>query len=125
MSGETMLKRWSDFRPTKTQAFWFAAGAVLLVLLIGFGPGGWVSGGTAKRMVDEAAGNARLALAVAVCKDQFMEASGAKARLAKLEAASWLERGDFVAQGGWATMPDRKAPNNAVAAQCAAHLLER
>ena len=122
MSRATMLQRWEDCHPSKVHAFWLAAGAVLLTLAIGFGPAGWVTGGKAKQMIDEAAANARTELAVAVCMEEFMEAANAKARLVKLQAASWMDRDDLLAKAGWATMPDRKEPDSAVAAQCAMRL---
>src|SRR3989337_424718 len=51
---ERMQQRWEDYRPTKTHTFWIAAGCVAATLVLGFGPGGWVSGGTAQKRVDEA-----------------------------------------------------------------------
>ena len=44
------------------------------------------------------------------------------ARLAKLKSAEFYRRGDVIATGGFATMPDRKEADDAVAAQCAAAL---
>lgn len=122
---ERMQQRWEDYRPTKTHAFWVAAGCVAATLVLGFGPGGWVSGGTAQKRIEEAAANARHELATAVCVEEFMHAKDAGARLAKLMEAGWYERSELVANGGWATMPDRKEPNSAVAAMCAAQLTER
>lgn len=122
---ERMRQRWEDYRPTKTHTFWIAAGCVVATLILGFGPGGWVSGGTAQKRIDEAATEARQKLATAVCVEEFMRAKDANARLARLMQAGWYERSEFVAKGGWATMPDRKEPNSAVATMCAAELAER
>jgi len=117
-------RKWDEFRPTKTQTFWFSAGCVAATLVIGFGFAGWVSGGTAEKMRTEAAETARYELAAAICVDEFMEAKDAKARLAKLKDTGWYERTDLVTEGGWATMPDRKEPNRSVAMMCAAKLAE-
>lgn len=122
MSVQTTLQGWREFRPSKAQALGCAVGAALLLLVIGFGPGGWVTGGKAQQMAAEAATQARTELAVAVCAEEFMGGKDAQARLSSLRSASWYERGDLVAKAGWATMPDRKEPNSAVAAQCAARL---
>jgi hypothetical protein len=122
---ERMQQQLQDYQPTKVQAFWFAAGSVAATLVLGFGPGGWVSGGTAQARIGESATNARQELATAVCVEDFMRAKDAGARLAKLMEAGWYERSELVANGGWATMPDRKEPNSAVAAMCAAELTER
>lgn len=122
---ETLRQRWQDYQPTKTQAFWFAAACVAAALVLGFGPGGWVSAGTAQKRVDEAATSSRQQLAAAVCAEEFMSAKNAAAQLAKLVKAGWYQRGELVAQGGWATMPDRKEPNSDVATMCADRLAEK
>ena len=122
---DTLRRRFEDYRPTKTQAFWIATGCVAATLVLGFGPGGWVSAGTAQKRIDEAAASARQELAAAVCVEEFMSAKDAGAQLAKLVQAGWYERGELVAKGGWATMPDRKEPNSAVATMCAEKLAER
>jgi hypothetical protein len=119
-----LRQRWEDYRPTKTQAFWTAVGGIAATLIIGFGVGGWVTGGTAQEMVSEAATNARNQLATAVCVDEFMRAANASTRLEKFKKAIYYERDDLVAAGGWATMPDKKEPNTEVAVLCASRLYE-
>jgi hypothetical protein len=121
---ERMRQGWEDYRPTKTHAFWIAAASVAATLVLGFGPGGWVTGGSAQKSIADAETSARHELATAVCVEEFMRAGDAPARLAKIVEATWYERGDLVAKGGWATMPDRKEPNSAVARMCAARLAE-
>jgi hypothetical protein len=121
---QTLRERWEDYRPSKTQAFWFAAAAVVAMLIVGFGLAGWVTGGTAQERVDEAALNARHELAAAVCVQEFMAREDASAKLATLKDAGWWDRNELVKKGGWATMPDRKEPNPIVASMCAAELAE-
>jgi hypothetical protein len=94
-------------------------------LVVGFGPGGWVTGGTAGKMADEAALSARNQLAAAVCAEEFMRAADARTRLAKLQALQWWERDEHVAAGGWATMPGDKEADSAVAQMCAHRLSEQ
>jgi hypothetical protein len=119
-----VFQRFTQYQPTKTQAFWIAVICVLATLIAGFGIGGWVTGTKAEKMVAEAADGARRDLGVAVCIEDFMHSPAAKAELAKLKKASWYDRGQIVSAGGWATMPDRKEPESAIAAQCAARLSE-
>ena len=121
---ESLQSRWLEFRPTKTQAFWFAAALVATALALGFGPGGWVTGANAEKRIAAAAENARYELAAAVCVDGFMDAAGAKDRLAGLQKLTFYARSEQVAKGGWATMPDRKEPNTNVAISCASRLSE-
>jgi hypothetical protein len=122
---DAIRQHWEELRVTKTQAAWLAVGSVGATLIIGFGVAGWVSGGTAEKRIADAAANARQELAAAVCVEQFMALPDAKAKLAKLNASGWYERGEMVAKGGWATMPDRTEPNGAVAAMCATQLSEK
>lgn len=121
----TLSRRWNEYRPSKTESFWTAAGAVIATLIIGFGFAGWVTGGTAEEMATQAANGARHQLAAAICVEQFMHAADANTRLANLKKAEWYQRDKIVAANGWATMPDRKEPNGAVAEMCASHLLEQ
>jgi hypothetical protein len=118
------LLRWQQYQPTKGQTFWIAIACVVATLIIGFGFGGWMTGGTALRMAGEAAVAARNQLAAAVCAEEFMRATDARARIAKLEALEWWERDDHLAAGGWATMPGDKEANGTVATMCAARLAE-
>src|SRR5688500_16736454 len=104
MSTPTMVQGWREFRPTKGQAFALAAGAAFLLLVIGFGPAGWVTGARAQEMVREAATQARIDLAVAICVDEFMHAADAKKQLSGLKSASWYDRAGLLANSGWATM---------------------
>jgi hypothetical protein len=122
MPNETLSQRWEDYRPTKTQTFWIAAGAVALTLIAGFGFGDWKTGTRADQMVADAATQARQQLAAAVCVDHFMKAADAGKRLDALRNETVYRRGDFIAEKGWATMPDRKEPNGAVAYMCAERL---
>ena len=121
---ELLRQRWDEYRLTKGQAFWLAAGSVAATLVIGFGFAGWVTAGSAQKMVSEAATNSRHELATAICIEEFMAAADSRARLAKLSDASWYDRGEMVASSGFATMPDRKEPNGVVATLCAGKLAE-
>lgn len=124
-SGKLSLRqRWDDYRPTKAQTFWTGVGCIVATLVLGFGPGGWVTGGTAGKMASEAADNARHQLAAAVCVEHFMRAANAGPRLQKLKDMTYYERDDLVAAGGWATMPDEKEANTVVADMCAMQLAE-
>jgi|SRR5687767_11326405 len=121
---KNLLMRWNEYRPTKEHTFWTAVTSVIATLILGFGFGGWVTGGTAKKMVDEAAAGAHHTLAAAVCEKEFMRAADARARLAKLQALNSWERDDHLVTGGWATMPGEKEADSAVAQMCATRLAE-
>jgi hypothetical protein len=120
-----LMQRWNNYRPTKEQTFWIALGCIVATLVIGFGLGGWVTGGTAQEMATVAAQESRLELAAAVCAEDFMRAADARERLAKLKKVEWYERDELVAAGGWATMPGESEANGAVAQMCATRLAEK
>jgi hypothetical protein len=122
---EALQQRWEAYRPTKAQAIWLAIICVFATLVLGFSFAGWVTGGTAEKMATDAATTARNELAAAVCADRFMHGENADARLAKLNSSGWWERSELVSSGGWATMPDRKEPNSAVAYMCASLLTDK
>jgi hypothetical protein len=117
-------QRWEAFQLNKTQVTWVCAGVVAATLIGGFGFAGWVSGGRAQSMAAEAAENARRDRAVAGCVDDVVDERVSAARLAKLKSTEFYQRGDIIATGGFATMPDRKAADDAVASRCAAALEE-
>lgn len=121
---QTFYQRWRSYQPSKEQTVWIAIACVVATLIIGFGFGGWVTGGTARKMADEAAAASHHQLAAAICAEQFMRAADARTRLAKLQALEWWERDDVVAAGGWATMPGEKEADSAVAQMCATRLAE-
>jgi alpha/beta superfamily hydrolase len=121
---KTLYQRWQSYQPSKEQTVWIAIACVVATLIIGFGFGGWVTGGTAQKVANEAAAGSHNQLAAAICAEQFMRAADARTRLAKLQALEWWERDDLVAAGGWATMPGEKEANSAVAQMCATRLAE-
>ncbi len=96
-----------------------AAGAVA-TMVIGFYWGGWVTGGTAKEMVQKSANSAVVAVLAPICVDKFRHAANATANLSELNKISYVwERGTFVEKGGWATLPGSDTANSAVAQACA------
>jgi hypothetical protein len=106
------------------QTAWTAVAAVVLTLAVGFGIAGWVTGGTAQTMADEAASAAHAQLAAAVCAEDFLRAANSRERLAKLQSLEWWERDDKLVADGWATMPGETEPALGVAVQCATRLTE-
>jgi hypothetical protein len=122
---QSLQQRWNAYRPSKEQVFWIGIGCIIATLVVGFGLGGWVTGGRAQNMAAEAATSARHELAASVCADEFMRAADARARLEKLKGLQWYERDDLVAAGGWATMPGEKEANSVVAEMCAARLADQ
>jgi hypothetical protein len=100
--------------------FWSAIGGAIVFTVIGFKWGGWVTGGTAQIMAEEAVVD-RLAQ---ICVVQFNQDSQKDQKLKELKEAGAWERDSFVEKQGGATMPGEKKPNSEVADACAVRLME-
>jgi hypothetical protein len=119
-----LQERYHAYRPTKAQALWFGAACAAATLVLGFGAAGWVTAGAANTMAKDAALQTRTELGVSLCVKEFMASSDARERLAKLKDTSWYDRDELVAEAGYATLPDEKAADTAVAMQCAMQLAD-
>jgi hypothetical protein len=86
--------------------FWACAGSAAVAIVVGFAWGGWVTGGTAQKMAEQSAAQARQELASVVCVDRFMAASDVHVQLTALQALERsYQQGKFIEQGPWAIMP--------------------
>jgi hypothetical protein len=113
-------RRWAEARATKRVVFGFAVAAVVLTLIVGFNWGGWVTGGTAQAMANDAVVQ-RLAT---VCVAQFDQDPGNQQKLTELKAKSSYMRDDYVIEQGWATLPGVEKPDSKVADACAKLLMQ-
>ena len=67
-----------------------ALGGAIVLAIIGFAWGGWVTGGTAQEMAEEMAENAVVARLAPICVELFNQDSEKDQKLKKLkEANSW------------------------------------
>lgn len=124
MNNPGFAKRLDDYQPTKTLAAWLCVISVAATLIVGFGWGGWVRGGTAQDMATKAATTARAELAGAVCAHQFVNGPDATARLASLRSTDTWKRDSFIEEGGWATLPGSDKPVAGAAGLCSQTLME-
>jgi hypothetical protein len=106
--------------PKIEAAFWGAVGGAAALAITGFMFGGWVTGGKAAELARQQADRAVVAALAPICVDKFRLAKNADENLGKLRAISYSwEKGTYVGQGGWATLPGYSEPNSAVAQACA------
>ena len=94
-----------------------AAGAVILAI-VGFTLGGWVTGETAREMASKQSRLELIAALVPICLEQSKQDPKVIETLAKIKAASSYQRNAMVIDAGWATMPGSDDPNRGVAAEC-------
>lgn len=108
----------------KPAAYGAVAGGVV-VAIVGFAWGGWVTGGSAQASAAAAADASRTDLAAAICVQNFMAEEGARERLAELkELPRATAQRDYIEGGNWAIMPGNDAALRPAATLCARMLAE-
>jgi hypothetical protein len=124
MAGKASLsERWNHLEPSKKFVFWACVVCIALTIFVGFKWGGWVTGGTAREMAENAAAEARIEIAVASCMERFAGAADRGDRLAKLKATdSWM-RGTYVEKAGWVTLAGMEKPVEDAGGRCAEAIL--
>jgi len=121
--GSSLGSRWSAYKATKGMLVWACAGCIAATLVVGFTWGGWMTGGGARKMAEEAAASARYDLAAAICVERFKAGGDMAAQLTALKDLQGWNRGSFIENGGWAKMPDRAEPTSRAATLCATQLV--
>jgi hypothetical protein len=111
-------QRWSEARPTKTVLVWSWVASIVVTMIIGFTWGGWVTGGTARKMADVIGEDAVVRRLAPVCVVQFKQDAGKVQKLKGLKEIGTWEKTDYVKKQGWATMPGEKEADNKVADEC-------
>ena len=107
--------------PRQTEpAIWGGLCGAAALAFVGFMFGGWVTGGKAAEMARQQSEKAVVAALAPICVDKFRHAKNADENFGKLNAISmsW-EKGNYVSQGGWATLPGGNEPFSGVAQACA------
>ena len=96
-----------------------AAGGAIILAIIGFAWGGWVTGSTAREMAVVAAGDAVVDRLALICVAQYNQNPEKDQKLkTMMEKKAW-KRGEYIAQQGWATMPGEKDPDGKTSGECA------
>jgi len=112
--------------PANTETFlWGGATGAVVLAIIGFTLGGWMTAGTAQERIRASTQEAVVSSLTPICVAQFRKDPKAKAGLAALrETDSWKQAG-YVSEAGWAKMPGSTTePDNDVAQACADVLLK-
>jgi hypothetical protein len=93
-------------------------------MIVGFAWGGWVTGGTARKMANKMAEEAVVLRLAPICVVQFNQDLGKEQKLTELKEMSNWSRRDYVQKQGWATMPGEENPDRKVADECANLLVQ-
>ena len=95
-----------------------AVGAVA-TMVVGFNWGGWMLGGSANKMADDAAKSAVVAVIAPICVEQFQKSTDAVTNMVELKKISSYQQATFVEKGGWAMMPGGTEVSAGVTQACA------
>ena len=115
-----MQELWEKVKPS----LWGAVGGAIVLAIIGFSWGGWVTGGTAQEMAEKLSREAVVARLAPICVEQFNQEAEKVQKLEELKEVSSWKRNDYVEKQGWATMPGEKEADYKVASMCAELIVE-
>jgi hypothetical protein len=103
---------------------WFKPGVygalvgAVLVGIVGFTWGGWVTGGTSNERALAMSRGDVVAAMVPVCLDLARADPERNAKLDTIRAASTYQRRDALMAAGWATVPGAEGPDRDIAQAC-------
>ncbi len=103
---------------------WGAVGGAIVMSIVGFTWGGWVTQSKAAHMSAEAADVAVLARLTPICVSQYNQDMDKVSKLARLKELNNWDRGDYVAEQGWSKIPGEKGTDSNVSRDCANALSE-
>jgi len=115
--------RWSEYRPSKSLWLWSCVGAAAATMIIGFGFGGWVTGGTAQQQAESATKTAVAELAATVCTQRVLASADAVGIYESLKKSRSWDRRKLLDEAGWTTFGEADSPIDGAASLCAEHIL--
>jgi hypothetical protein len=111
-------QRWRESRPTKTAVVWACVASIVATMIVGFTWGGWVTGGTARKLADGVSEEAVARRLAPMCVVRFKQDVRKDQKLKGLRETGSYEQADYVKKQGWATMPGEPEPDAKVADEC-------
>ena len=102
-----------------------AVGGAVAISILGFSMGWVETSGRAHADAENMSAQAVKDELVPICVYQFNHGDDSKQRLVNLRGMQEWQRGNFIAEKGWATMPGSHSPVLGVAQECAAKLIHQ
>lgn len=96
-----------------------AAGGAVVLAIVGFAWGGWVTESTAQQMAVVAAEKAVVDRLASICVDQYNQDPEKDQKLKKLKESDSWNRYKYVEKQGWAALPGENEPDRVVSRECA------
>jgi hypothetical protein len=109
---------WEKIKPV----LWGAVGGAIVLAIIGFNWGGWVTTGTAEAMAKDIATNAVAERLGSICVAQFNRDSQKDQKLKEMKGQDNWEKSRYIEKQSWAIMPGDDKPLSGVADACAKQL---
>ena len=101
-----------------------AIGGAILLAIIGFSWGGWVTGGTAQKRAAEMTATAMVDRLAPLCLVRFRQDPEKDQKFEALKnTSSWQRRG-YVEEQGWATLLGEEEPDRPVAIECVNRIIK-
>lgn len=112
--------------PWLKPGIWGAVIGAVAIAIVGFSAGWVVTSGSAEQLAARQAEMAVIASLTPICVAQFKSVAepARHTHLAALQEESSWQRGDYIEEHGWATMPGAENPDDEVADACASQLLK-
>ncbi len=104
--------------------FWSAIGGAIVLAIIGFNWGGWVSGVTAREMAEEMAADAVVDRLTLICVAQFTQDPEQAQKINELKKKDFWDQKKYVEKQGWATILGETKPDSKVADACTDQILK-
>lgn len=101
---------------------WGAVGGAIVLAIVGFNWGGWVTGGAAQAIAKEGAASAVAERLGTICLAQFNRDKAKDQNLKAMKDKDVWDRGRFIETQSWAIMPGDDKPESGVADACAKQL---
>jgi len=106
--------------PQNTKPFvWGAVSGAVVLAVVGFSWGGWVTGGSANKQASAASRDAVVAVLAPLCVERFRAQGDAAIKLGELTKANSWERSTMIERAGFATLNGSKSADPDVARACA------
>jgi hypothetical protein len=99
-------------------AFYGAATGAIVLAIVGFTWGGWVTGGSAKEIAAKQSAADLVVALTPYCVERSRTDANAATVLAELTAASGSAKRTVIEKSGWATPLGTKKPNRELAQAC-------
>ena len=104
---------------------WSALGGAVVLAVVGFNYGGWVTGGAAAAMAKEIAADAVAERLGTICVAQFNRDSDKDEKVKEMKGKDSWDKGRYIEKQSWAIMPGDEKPDSGVADACAKQLAKK